>query len=314
MRGTHGERRRAIATRVALAITIAIAIAAGGIGMLRSGVARADEPAPAPAAAPAAAPSPAPTTTDDADPAALFRAATDALAGDRPADAIARFEALGDRGVVDPVVSYDRGLAYAARVRAGAEQPGDLGRAAHGFEEARELSSDPTLAADATVALTAVRAEVARRRSRGGDPIELESGVSLGRSIVRLLPENAWAVLAALASLALSVGIVLRARAEVRRAKVAGSTTMAVAGSVLVVTSLILHSARDARLHAREAVVIAPSTRLLDDKRVAVVGAAPLPEGARVELQGEDSEFAKIAYGRAQGWVATSAILPMAKR
>lgn len=300
--------------RIGKAIAIAIAIAFGGIVMLRGAVARADEPAPAPAAAPAATPSPAPAPADDTDPAALFRAATDALAGERPADAIARFEALGDRGVVDPVVSYDRGLAYAARVRAGAEQPGDLGRAAHGFEEARELSSDAKLVADATAALTAVRAEVARRRSRGGDPIELESGVSLGRSIVRLLPENAWAVLAALSSLAFSIGLVVRARAELRRAKVAGSTTMGVAGAMLVVTSLIVHAARDARLHAREAVVIAPSTRLLDDKRVAVVGAAPLPEGARVELLDEGPDFAKIAYGRAQGWVAASAILPMAKR
>lgn len=250
---------------------------------------------------------------EDTDPKALFQAATDALAGDRPALAIAKLEALGDRGVVDPVVSYDRGLAYAARIRAGAEQPGDLGRAAHGFEEARELSHDAALVADATTALAAVRAEVAKRRSRAGDPIELEHGVSLGRSIVKLLPENAWAVLAAVCALALTAGILVRARATVHRLKVAGTTTSAIAGGLLLVLVFILQSARDIRLHVREAVVIAPSTRLLDDKHVALLTVAPLPEGARVQLLDEGADFAHVIAGHATGWLPSSAVLPMAK-
>jgi hypothetical protein len=251
---------------------------------------------------------------EETDPAALFRAATDALAGDRPVEAIAKLEALGDRGVIDAVVSYDRGLAYAGRVRAGAEQPGDLGRAAHGFEEARELSHDAALIDDATKALATVRAEVAHRRSRSGDPIELESGLSLGRSIVTLLPENVWALLAALSSLALAVGIVLRAKATVRRLKVAGTTTSVVAAGLLVVFALVLVSARDVRLRVREAVVIAPTTRLLDEKHVAMLSVAPLPEGARVELLDEGSDFAHVLAGRAVGWLPSSALLPMAKR
>jgi hypothetical protein len=253
-------------------------------------------------------------TVEDTDPKALFRAATDALAGERPAEAIAKLEALGDRGIVDPVVSYDRGLAYAGRVRAGAEQPGDLGRAAHGFEEARELSHDGALVADATTALAAVRAEVAKRRSRSGDPIELEHGVSLGRSIVKLLPENAWAVLAALCSVALAVGIVLRARAQVKRLKVAGTTTCAIAGGLLLLIAFVLQTARDVRLHVREAVVIAPSTRLLDDKHVALLAVAPLPEGARVQLLDDGTDFAHVVAGRAAGWLPSSAVLPMARR
>lgn len=257
----------------------------------------------------------APAAPDELDPSALFREATDALAGDRPAEAITKLEALGDRGIVDPVVSYDRGLAYAGRVRLGpgAEQPGDLGRAAHGFEEARELSHDSALVADATNALATVRAEVARRRSRGGDPIELDSGVSLGRSIVRLLPENVWAMLAAVCAAALAVGIVLRARATVKRLQVAGTTTCAVAGGLLVLTAVVLSSARDVRRHVREAVVIAPNTRLLDDKHVAFVSVAPLPEGARVQLLDEGSDFAHVVAGRAVGWLPSSTLLPMAK-
>ena len=250
---------------------------------------------------------------EDTDPAALFRAATDALAGDRPVEAIAKLEALADRGIVNPVVSYDRGLAYAGRVRAGGEQPGDLGRAAHGFEEARELSHDPALVADATRALAAVRAEVAHRRSRSGDPVELDTGVSLGRSIVKLLPENVWAILAAASSLALAVGIVLRAKARVRRLKVAGTTTSAVATGLLVVFALVLAEARNVRLHVREAVIIAPSTRLLDEKHVAMLSVAPLPEGARVQLLDEGADFAHVVAGRATGWLPSSAVLPMAK-
>src|SRR5262245_40019358 len=111
---------------------------------------------------------------EETDPAALFRGANEALAGNRPSEAIAKLEALADRGVVDAVVSFDRGLAYAARVRAGAEQAGDLGRAAHGFEEARELTHDTALATDATNALAVVRSEIARRRSRSGESIEIE--------------------------------------------------------------------------------------------------------------------------------------------
>ncbi|MBX3191321.1 MAG: hypothetical protein KF819_30265 [Labilithrix sp.] len=255
-----------------------------------------------------------PTAPADLDTSSLFRAATDALAGDRPTDAIAALEALGDRGVVDPVISFDRGLAYAARIRAGGEQAGDLGRAAHGFEEARELSRDSALVADATAALEEVRAEVARRRARAGDPIELEHGVSLGRSIVRLLPENAWAILAVIASIALAVGIIVRARATAARAKVAGVTTCAIAGGLLALTAIILHSARDARLHGRDAVVIVPSTRLLDDKRVARASVQPLPEGLRVQLLDEGADFAHVIAGRVEGWLPTSAILPMAKR
>src|ERR1700690_2497168 len=99
-----------------------------------------------------------PSPADEADP--LFASATEALAAGHPADAIADLEGLADRGVVDAAMSFDRGLAYAQRVRIGGEQPGDLGRAAHGFEEARALTRDAKMIEDATAALTTIRAEV----------------------------------------------------------------------------------------------------------------------------------------------------------
>lgn len=250
---------------------------------------------------------------EDDEIAIMFRAGTEALAGGRAAEAIANLEALGDRGVVDPVVSFDRGLAYASRVRAGLEQPGDLGRAAHGFEEARELSHDGALVSDANAALAAVRAEVAKRRSRAGDPIEVENGVSLGRSIVKLLPENAWAYLAALAAAALAVGIVLRARSSRPRLKVAGTTTAAIGAGVLLACSLCLYSARDIRRHARDAVVVAPSARLLDAQHVAIAAQAALPEAARIQLLDETADFSHVVTGRTEGWLPSSSVLPLAK-
>lgn len=255
-----------------------------------------------------------PKPLEEADPAALFRGATEALDAGRPGEAIAKLEALGDHGIVDAVVSFDRGLAYAARVRAGSEEPGDLGRAAHGFEEARELTHNPALAKEATSALATIRSEVARRRSRAGDPIEIEQGYSLGRSIVDLLPENAWAVIAAVMALALSAAIVGRRNVEGARAKVAATTSGALAGLFLVTTAVLAWAARDARLHLREGVIVAPKARLLDVRHLAVDGTPPLPEGARARILDESSGFSHVVIGSATGYLPSSSVLPIAKR
>lgn len=251
---------------------------------------------------------------EETDPVALFRGAHEALIAERPGEAIAKLEALADRGVVDAVVSFDRGLAYAARVRAGSEQPGDLGRAAHGFEETRELTHDPSLASDATSALTIVRSEIARRRSHAGDPVEIEHGFSLGRSIVDLLPENAWAGIAAFMAVALSIAIVARRVTKLPRAKVAATTAGAIAGSLLLITSLLVWVARDARLHLREAIVIAQNGRLLDVRHLAIDGVAPVPEGVRVRVLDEGAGFSRIVVGGAEGYLPSSSVLPLAKR
>ncbi len=248
------------------------------------------------------------------DPATLFREATDALAGERLVDAIAKLEALGDRGVVDAAVSFDRGVAYAMRARTSAGQPGDLGRAVHGFEEARELSHDGRTDDEAKRALVSLRAEVARRRARAGESAELAVSASLGRALVELASENTWSGLALAASLVLSVAIVLRARAQAGRAKVAANTTMGIAGAVLVATALLADAARDARLHLREAIVVTPGTRLLDARKVVLPGRDALAEGARVRLLDEEGGFSHIDTGSAEGWVGTNAVLPLAKR
>lgn len=255
-------------------------------------------------------------TVEDQDPATVFREATDALAGDRPSDAITRLESLSDKGVVDAVASFDRGLAYARRVHAGAgaEQSGDLGRAAHGFEEARELTRDRDLADEATRSLIAVRAEVARRRARSGEPVDLERGVSLGRSIVGLLPENVWAILAVMLASVLTTAIFFRSRVTIARAKVAATTTCAVSGLLLAITALCAWSARDARLHLREGIVVTPNARLLDERHVVRDAVAPISEATRVRIFDEGGGYSRIAVGGEEGWLPSSAVLPIAKR
>lgn len=253
-------------------------------------------------------------TEEQLDPSALFRGATDALTAGKPNEAIAKLEALGDRGVVDAVVSYDRGLAYAARVRAGSEQPGDLGRAAHGFEETRELTNDRSLSNDAGNALAAVRSEIARRRSRAGEPVEIEHGFSLGRSIVELIPENAWAIFAGVMALGLAIAIVARRLIQQGRGRVAATTSATIAGGLLVATAILAYAARDARLHLREGVVIAPNARLLDAQHLVIDSVAPVPEGVRTRILEESGGFSKVTLRGTDGYLPSNAVLPLAKR
>lgn len=254
-----------------------------------------------------------PEVTDE-DPAKLFDKATQAIAGERHGEAIALLEALGDRGIVDASASFNRGLAYALRVRGGGEQPGDLGRAAHGFDEARTLTHDASMAKEAERSARLVRAEVARRRARGGEAAPIDGGASLGRAIVDLLPENVWGGASALSALVLTIFVVVRALAGSPRAKVGANTTLGVSGALMALTALLAWSARDVRLHVRDGVVIAPAARLLDERHLAQNGVAPIAEGARVRLVEDAGGFSHVSAAGFDGYLPSSAVLPIAKR
>jgi hypothetical protein len=247
------------------------------------------------------------------DDASVFAAAVQSLKEGRPGDAIAQLEALADRGVVDPVASYDRGLAYANRVRVGGEQPGDLGRAAHGFEEAKELTSDPALGKDAGRALTMVRAEVARRRARAGDPVELEQGTPLGRAITELLPEGAWALIAALGSVALGLALFVRASTATRRTRVGATLACAIAAPMLLGGAVLALAARSDRLHLREGIVVSPSVRPADERGVVLSGQQPLPEATRVQIEDEKPGWARVRWGAVVAWIPAPSVRPLAR-
>ena len=245
--------------------------------------------------------------------ATIFTAGLQALGDGRPGDAIADLEALGDRGVVDPAVSFDRALAYAQRVRSRNALPGDLGRAALGFEEARELTHDPILARDATKALALVRAEVARRRALAGESVEVDPGVSLGRAIVALAPEDVWTVLAGVSAVLFTSALFVRWLASAHRARIAASITAAVAGPLLVLCALLSLFARDLRLHLREGVIVSESARLSDEHHLTLPGAASLPEGARVIIEESGGGWARVRFGAERGFVPSPTVRPLAR-
>lgn len=248
---------------------------------------------------------------DDTD--EVFARGAAALAEGRAGDAISLFESLADRGVVDAAVSFDRGLAYAARVRAGGEQPGDLGRAAQGFEEARALSPDPKLEADATRALADVRAEVARRRARAGESADVDQGPGLGRGLVRLLPEDAWAALALAASLVVGIGLFVRDGARARQLRAGAGVASIVAAPVAIFCAVMAFAARGDRLSLQEGVIVSATARPSDDKGIALPGAAPLPEAARVEIVDARAGWAHVRVGGTDAWIPASAVRPIAR-
>ncbi len=249
-------------------------------------------------------------TPDDA----LLVLATRALASGDVRTAIDDLEALADRGVLDPVSSFDRGLAYADRVRARAELPGDLGQAVHGFEEARDLSIDPEMHREARRALVILREEIARRRSRNGDSPLVDPGLPFGRALVEVADENTWALLALAASVTLAVALAVRARVSSRRPRVAAAVVGVISALLLVGGAILAVLARDERLHLDEAIVISPSAHPSDEKHAPLAGMAPIPEGARVELHEESQGFRRIRWSTFDVWLPSSVLRPLAKR
>ncbi|MGA2450726.1 MAG: hypothetical protein ABTD50_18825 [Polyangiaceae bacterium] len=244
---------------------------------------------------------------------ALLASGVDAIRRGHADDAISSLEALADLGIADPVASFDRGLAYALRVRVGGESPGDLGRAVHGLEEARDLTHSRALAEDASRALSIVRAEIVRRRLRAGESIETEPSRSLARSVVELVDENSWALGAASASWILSLGLFVHWLARARRLRIAAGIGVGVATPVLLVMSLMTLAARHDRWQVEEAIVVVPSARVTDERGVARPSSVPLPEGARVEVVEQRGAVTRVRFGRADVWIASSALRGLAR-
>jgi hypothetical protein len=217
--------------------------------------------------------------------------------------AISTFEALADRGFAHPDAAYDRGLSYLARVRAHAEQPGDLGRAAAGFEECLVLRpSDP----DAERSLDLVRAEVARRRAQRGGPAQVQARPSIDRAIVGLAPEGVWAVCALLSCIVLTAGLVLRRIAN-PAVKLAGVIAVPLGAIGLLLFGVVTWTSRQLRHNTAPAVVVAPEARLLDERGL-TTNAEPVPEAARVDVLDRRGSLTLIRYGTNEGWTNASAL------
>jgi hypothetical protein len=248
-------------------------------------------------------------------PEALFQQAVAALRRGSVNEAVETFEALADRGFVDPDVSFDRSLSYLGRVRAGVEQPGDLGRAAAGLEETLLLRPDDR---EAEVALDLVRAEVARRRARGGASADVESRPTMERAIVGIASEWTWSVLAGVSSLLLTAGLALRVIASSRDEAARGSLHLTSAIAIplgalcLVAFALLSAGARHLRLTTREGVVVSPEAHLVTEKGV-LTSKGSIPEAARVEIGEQRGGLVHVRWGAVEGWTQSDAVRRLAR-
>lgn len=223
-------------------------------------------------------------------------------------DAIDRMESLADSGFSHADASYNRAAAYVARARSPGARPGDLGRAVAALEETLLLRPDD---ADAERALERVRGEIARRRAReGAEPVVAKT--TLTRAVVGLLPELAWAALAALGSLLLTLGLGVRFSTRVERKRLAATTVASTGAVVLCLCGTLALTARHFRHGSRPAVVVVGDARLLDETGKPLVqrGGVPehvsMPEGTSLFVRERRGELVRIEWGPTEAWVQSA--------
>ena len=255
----------------------------------------------------------------------LFQKGVAALREGSLNEAVEMFEALADRGFVHPDASFDRALSYLGRVRAGVERPGDLGRAAAALEETLLLRADDR---DAETALELVRAEVARRRARSGSSTDVDARPTIDRAVFGFASEWTWSILAALSSLLLTAGLVLRvvaaqiadagAGATMREMPYEGAIHLAstiavpIGAACLLVFALLAAGARELRLTTNDGVIVAPEAHLLTEKGV-LTSRSAIPEAARVELGEQRGALVHVRWGAVEGWTQSDAVRRLAR-
>jgi hypothetical protein len=265
----------------------------------------------------------APASAED-DTTSLFQKGVAALREGSVNEAVETFEALADRGFVHPDASFDRALSYLGRVRASLERPGDLGRAAAALEETLLLRPDDR---DAEMALELVRAEVARRRSRSGSSTEVDARPTIDRAVFGFVSEYTWSILAAVSSLILTAGLVLRIVAaqmadtgavtaeempHEAAIHLASTITVPIGAVCLLVFAIMAAGARQLRLTTNDGVVVAPEAHLLTEKGV-LSSRAAIPEAARVELGEQRGALVHVRWGAVEGWTQSDAVRRLAR-
>ncbi|MBL8741734.1 MAG: hypothetical protein JNK04_11590, partial [Myxococcales bacterium] len=183
--------------------------------------------------------------------------------------------------------------------------PGDLGRAAAGFEEASRLDPND---ADAVRALDLVRAEVARKRSRQ-DKSDTIVRPTLDRVVAEQLSPTSWSLAAIAASVLMSIGVLLRSRP---------SGFMHVAGTLLAPISLIAllglaplaYFSRELAETTRPGVVVVVEAALQDENG-ANTDAPAIPEATLVELSERRGDNVLVRWGSYEGWLPHESVRPL---
>lgn len=240
-----------------------------------------------------------------------FRDANAALDKGAPSEAIDLYELMADNGLKHPDASFNRAVAYVRRAASKQARPGDLGRAAGALSETLLLRPNDVEAADA---LRLVREEIGRRRAREGAE-QVSVSPSLARSMVGILDENTWAILAALGNVLFTTGLALRLWWQRASARLTGGVLTALGGAVFVVCAAFAGGARYFRTTSRPAVVVASEARLLDEtgKPKAMRGANAVIEGESVYVVGERGALAKIEWGTTEGYVNRSQLMLLSR-
>lgn len=223
-------------------------------------------------------------------------------------EAVARLEAMADHDLVGSGVAFDRGLAYFTRARSGQGQPGDLGRAAHAFEEA--LRRDPW-DSEAAAVLDAVRRDIAGRGAgaRAAGRIEEVGATPLGRSLLVAAPSDVWMGLTLGASLVLAVALAIRPLLDSslrRGARLVVSTIAIIALVVMAGGTALTLGARAIRLGLHEAVVVVLRAPVTPEGMSE--SAFELEEGTRVDVLEERATAARISTDRGSGWISREAL------
>ena len=212
------------------------------------------------------------------DPAARFEKGVTALAAGQADEAIAHFEQLANAGVVDASVSFDRGLAYAARLTQSEPKPGDFGQAIAAFEEANALATEASLRERADHAADAVRGELARKRHRDGARAAFEPAPSPAERSIEILPEWGWFALACLFALLALLPMLTALPRNARGLRLAW---------LLVMPTLVCAwTVRGREERYGRAVVVAESARLIDEESGRpLADTEPLVEGALITIE-----------------------------
>ncbi len=229
----------------------------------------------------------------------LFVVGQQAIEAGRLRQAIDVYESLADRGFNHPDASYNRGVAYVARVRAREEKPGDLGRAAAAFEECllRRPGDE-----GAERALEAVRNEVAKRlpvEPNGKGPV-VDQGPRPRDAIAGLLAEANWAFAALGGSLLLAIALAARSRANTPRARLIATSAAVLALLVLSIAAPFAAIARSIRRTTATAVVVSKEAPWVKEDGT-VLPDAPVPEAARVEIVERRGVLLDVRWGKTRG-------------
>jgi hypothetical protein len=230
----------------------------------------------------------------------LHDQATVALQAGAYQEAIDALELLSDRGFVNSSASFNRALAYLGRANSPQSKPGDLGQSVAALEEAQLLDPNDR---EAAPALEQLRQEIAREQAkRGSSP--LVPRPSLGRAVVSLCSENTWFVLAAVGSALVTVSLALWFWIKATPAQIAAMIAGSLGAFLALCSGGLTYAARQHRLEATPAVVIAGSARLLNSMGIPMTGvSSEVSEGALVDVLETRGTLSHISWGGSDGWV-----------